>query len=197
MEKAMVDPLVHDSKGMNVKESRFDPFSNRLSRDIRNGLSQALVRSLDAMDAEDFTEQGKELLGRDMPPAYREYVRDRLTRYQEAFSEIERKRVNDGFEQVIILWNRGLFFEVHDRLESLWNGVPADTRRAYKAFIKAAAVHIHLEYGHVEAAMKLAKKAACLLRECRRFLPAALNVDVLIEGFERLDFTPPKLAIDN
>lgn len=64
---------------------RFDPFSDRTSRDIRNRLSDALMHAIDAANPDLFESAIAELLDQNSVLAYQSYLSGRLSRYREAF----------------------------------------------------------------------------------------------------------------
>ncbi|MEJ2365707.1 MAG: DUF309 domain-containing protein [Deltaproteobacteria bacterium] len=174
-------------------KSQFDPFASRRARDIRNGLSKALIQSLENHDPEHFRQAGKELGASGLAPADRSYVRDRLRRYEEAFSEVQENGFSDSFRQALILWDKGLFFEAHERLESAWQEASGENRMAIKGLIKAAGVYVHMEQDHEEAAKTLATKALALLQEHRLALAPTLDLRELLERLKRRDPVPPLL----
>jgi hypothetical protein len=172
----------------------FDPFTSRRARDIRNGLSKALIWSLDKNDAEKFRRAGNELLMSDPDPAHRDYVRDRLASYEHAFSEVEHRELSDTFSQAIVLWEKGFFFEAHERWETTWQEATGESRMAIKGLIKAAGVYVHMEQGHEQAAKTLAGKASALLREHGSILPSFLDLNELLEKLKTQDPDPPQLS---
>ena len=176
-----------------MESQQFDPFASRRARDIRNGLSQALIQSLENHDAEHFRQAGNELGARGRAPAHRSYVRDRLIRYEEAFFEAQENGFSDSFRQALILWDKRLFFEAHERLENAWQEASGDKRMAIKGLIKAAGVYVHREQGHEKAAKKLAGKALALLQEHGLALSPALDLRELLDRLKRRDPVPPQL----
>ena len=176
---------------MKPHKHSFDPFENRLARNLRNELSAAFIHSLDEMDAGLFRAATASYLQREIEPGFREYIEDRLDRYREVFDEIQAAEVKDPFAQTMLLWHKGLLFEAHERFESFWKDVPADTRQAIKGLIKAVAACIHKEYGHERAAASLADKAAGLLRDYGSFLPAFINTDRIVARLVSEDLSPP------
>jgi uncharacterized protein len=156
--------------------AKFDPFSNRLSREIRNRLSIAFVHSVERRDPGPFRTAAREILDGALPEGGNDYARDRLVRYEQAFPEVQRMDDTDHMGHLMIIWNAGLYFEVHEYLESLWKEVPRETRMAYKAIIMSAGAYIHLEQGHVDVAQNLAIKAAALLREYRESLAPSASL---------------------
>ena len=176
-----------------MKNQHFDPFASRRARDIRNGLSKALIQSLENHDPEHFRQAGKKLAARGLAPADRGYVRYRLRRYEEAFSEVQENGFSDSFRQALILWNKQLFFEAHERLETAWQEASGDNRMALKGLIKAAGVYVHREQGHEEAAKTLAGKALALLQEYGLALFPTLDLRELLGRLKRRDPVPPQL----
>jgi predicted metal-dependent hydrolase len=176
-----------------MKSQQFDPFASRRARDIRNGLSKVLIQSLEIHDPEHFRQAGKELEASSLDRAHRSYVRDRLRRYEKAFSEVQANGFSDSFRQALILWDRRLFFEAHERLETAWQEASGDKRRAIKGLIKAAGVYVHREQGHEKAARTLAGKALALLQEHGLALSPALDLRELLDRLKRRDPVPPLL----
>jgi uncharacterized protein len=176
-----------------MENQQFDPFASRRARDIRNGLSKALIQSLENHDAKHFREAGKELGASGLAPADRSYVRDRLRRYEEAFFEAQENGFSDSFRQALILWDKRLFFEAHERLETAWQEASGDKRMAIKGLIKAVGVYVHMEQGHEKAAETLARKAIVLLRKYGQSLSYSLDLSELLGKLEIQDPVPPLL----
>ena len=175
----------------------FDPFSSRLARDIRNTLSQAYVHSLEQGDPSLFRNSAAELLTGDLAPIHRYYIRDRLERYDQAFAEIRQNSFADELTQALVMWNKELFFEVHERLEVIWQEASGERRQALKGLIKAAAAYVHKEHGNKKAALSLAVKAVALLSRYGEALPVCLNLSELLERLERPDEEPLKFEISS
>ena len=74
----------------------FDPFNDRLSRDIRNSLSDALVASLKQRKAEVYLEQSREWFEKELVTFYTEYIRDRIRRYDLALQHIRHSQIADA-----------------------------------------------------------------------------------------------------
>jgi len=159
----------------------FDPFNDRLARDIRNGLSHALIKGLDQSNPNLVHEVGAGFLNRNLAPGYTEYIQTRLRHYTAIFAETGKDKESDIFSQALILWDRGLYFEVHDRLETLWLKATGTRRLALQGMIRAAGAYIKWQSGQQEAARKMAAKAAAALLENRAALPQQIpNIDMLI-----------------
>jgi hypothetical protein len=177
----------------------FDPFRSRRARDVRNRLSESLVRTLDERNPELFREAAREVREPDSTPAEMDYVRERLRSYERALQKIRERGLDDPLQQAAVLWDEGLYFEFHERLEGPMRQAAEAERAAYKGLIKAAAAYVHLQYGHDRAARRLAAKAAKALSARHELLQGRVKVDALLEALERQDgprTRPPPLMGD-
>ena len=161
--------------------AQFDPFRDRLARDIRNDLSSALIRGIDQSKPELVQAAAADFLGRNLAPRYLDYIRTRLRLYAAVFDEIDRGEAKDIFSQALFLWDMELFFEVHERLETLWLQATGNRRLALQGMIRAAGTYVKWENGQYEAARKMAAEAAAALAAYRAALPQPVpNLDALI-----------------
>jgi len=176
-----------------LKKSKFDPFADRLARHIRNDLSTAMVEGLQHLDANYFKKAAEAYLNENLPDAHRHYIMERLDRYEDVLATIKQRRIRDPFAQSVILWNRGLLFEVHERLEKHWKDTPLATRRAIKGIIQAAAAYLHLQCGHQKASRRLAQKAVDLLQQYGNALPGVFNYESIIAWLQRPNLEPPPM----
>lgn len=174
----------------------FDPNNDRLARDIRNALSKALVAGLDRLDIKPADDLAAQYLSQPLGSVYHNYIRQRLDRYRQALNLITKKQLTSPFEQAVILWNLGLFFEVHERLEGLWIQAAGRRRLALQALIRAAGVYVHLGHGKQSAAVNMAGKAVAGLTEFGDALPELGNTKTLIESLNRQDPTAPELSLN-
>lgn len=174
---------------------KFDPFSDRTARDIRNTLSQAFVASLTAMDPAEYLAAAGRWRGKKPSALHADYIDDRLRRYDRVFRTIREEGIDDPLQQALVIWNQGLFFEFHDHLEKLWQAATGDQRQALKGLIKAAGVYIHLEQNHRQAAESLAMKSYQLLRQYPHCLTFIANYEILLEKLNSGDPAPPHLNI--
>ncbi|MBW2485371.1 MAG: DUF309 domain-containing protein, partial [Deltaproteobacteria bacterium] len=108
----------------------FDPFNSRLARDIRNTLSKSFLRSLKDNNREIFQLSTAEYLKQELEPVYEKYIRNRLKTYEEVFAIIACYRIDDVLQQATILWDHGLYFEMHELLEPVWIKAEGGMRRA-------------------------------------------------------------------
>ena len=175
----------------------FDPFNSRLSRDLRNSLAEAFVDALQAADKSYYQRTADQWLARNLADAYAGYIQDRLKRYDHVLNQIEVDSINDPKQQVLVSWNHGLFFEVHEQLERIWNKSRGDEYQALKGLIQAAGVYIHLEFGRRPAAEKLAAKSSGRIQQYADCLPFIGNLDLLLDKLNNLDPVPPLLTPPN
>ncbi len=161
------------TQGDLIKPAVFEPFQDRLSRDIRNGLSRALSQALAEGDMAPIETLAESLIAQNLSRCYCAYIESRLERYRQAFTHIHNGQ-KDPFRQGLILWDLQLFFEVHEVLEHAWYHALGNRKLLLQAMIRAAGVYIKLEYGYTRQAAKMADKAREVLEK---------NVDVLREYF--------------
>ena len=83
----------------------FDPYSDRLARDIRNGLSSALVNELTRSVDGPLSSMTDDWLSMAPAPIYQTYIKHRLSPYRQAIGEIRDGHVVDPRHQAICLWN--------------------------------------------------------------------------------------------
>ena len=172
--------------------AKFDPFNNRLSRDIRNTLSDALMTALARMEPSAYGDEADRWLAQRPPAELVEYMQDRLQRYDRVLEQIKDGALNEPLLQSLVLWNNGLFFEFHDHLEGIWKQATGDNRQALKGLIKAAGVYIHNEFNHQQAAANLAEKSYILIRRYAYCLAFIENLDTLLRALKNLDPHPPR-----
>lgn len=176
-----------------IHSNKFDPFSDRCARDIRNQLAVAFVKALKFMDSSCFEIAAENFLTDHPDGIYHDYVARRLQLYRHAFNTIQNSEINALLQQAPILWNYRLFFEVHELLEEIWHAAEEPAKQALKGFIQAAGVYIHLEQGNRKAATRLSKKAIIHLQAAGHHLSGIGGVADLIGGLSRLDSIPPSL----
>jgi uncharacterized protein len=174
-----------------ILSDSFDPFTDRKSRDIRNRLSDAMMQAVDAPNRDRFEFAIAELLEQDPVPSHQSYVNDRLRQYRLAFAEIKSRGLTDKFSQALVLWNHGLFFEAHERLETVWQESSGEYREALKGLIQAAGAFLHMAHGHLGSANRLAAKARNLLEKRGHLLP--IDVMELVGALEGDHMKAPRL----
>ncbi|MFH1214928.1 MAG: DUF309 domain-containing protein [Pseudomonadota bacterium] len=179
-----------------MNNQSFNPFTDRQARLIRNSLASALTRALahpDTFSLAAIETVAGHLLQEELSPDKKGYIKDRMQRYAHCIAVIERKKIHDPLEQTFILWDEGLFFEVHDVLEKLWLAAHGRKKLALQGFIRAAGVYILMQSGRKEGMKKMAAKAIQTLKTNVDALPTFPSIDVLLEKLKSLDPVPPKL----
>jgi uncharacterized protein len=173
--------------------AKFDPFTNRLSRDIRNTLSESFMTALSRMDSSAYRNEADIWRAKNLSDIYLEYIQDRLQRYDRVIEQIKANHLADPLLQSLVIWNNGLFFEFHDHLEGIWMQATGDHRQALKGMIKAAGVYVHHEFHHPAAVESLSAKAFDLIRQYSSSLAFIKNLDDLAQKLKTLDTEPPRL----
>lgn len=171
----------------------FNPFEDRLSRDIRNDLSEALVACIESGNMEILNETSKRYRTQALDLCYAIYLEKRLSNYELALNRIT-PTIIDPIDRAVILWNLHLFFEVHEILEHVWYDATGDYKKLLQALIRAAGVYIKLEFGYSQAASNIANKAIPVLQDTRQLLEPHVDPNVLISALSDLDQKPPQLV---
>jgi uncharacterized protein len=170
----------------------FNPFTDRLSRDIRNDLSSALLQCLQDGSTESAETVAVRYLDQRLAEVYIRYIVERLDRYRKAVTAISGK-VDDPFLRSFLLWDLGLFFEMHEVLEHDWYHAEGDTKLLMQALIRAAGYYIKRECNLIPQANKIASKALPVLDRQREFLARYFKPERLIEPLSCGNPVPPQL----
>ena len=171
---------------------RFNPFEDRLSRDIRNSLSVSIIEVIKSRSLSPAERTAEKYSVKDLAPIYRDYIQTRLKRYNRALAQLSSTDENI-VKLAGVLWDLGLYFEVHEILEPEWIQATGDTKLLLQALIRAAGVYINLELGYKKRAAKIAAKTTPVLRQFQNLLRQDLQVDRLIVALEQLSDQPPLL----
>ncbi len=174
---------------------RFDPFEDRLCRDIRNELSEAFMDALAQLSIIPAEKMAEKYLSRDLPQVCQEYIGDRLARYAKALDTIRQEKIEEPFSRALVLWDLGLFFEVHELLEEEWLAAGGVHKLVLQAMIRAAGVYIQLDHGNTKGARKMAVKSFETLTKHREAVPPIFDLDLLLEKLRKVDPMPPKLFL--
>jgi hypothetical protein len=144
--------------------NRFDPFKSRLARDIRNTLSKSFIESLREVNRDFFQRKAAQLLEPEQDQPYQDYITSRLSKYEAVFAVITRDHLTDELLQAEVLWDNGLFYEIHELLETVWIKAEGKERKALQGLIRAAGMKVHAEVGNKKAAVSMGQKALTDLR---------------------------------
>lgn len=173
---------------------RFNPFEDRLSRNIRNDLSASLPQVLESRRLDGARSVAETYLRHNPAEIYRDYIERRLSAYRLVLESLAPTGPPAPLTTAAILWDLGLFFEVHEVLELHWLQATGDVKQLLQALIRAAGVYIYLEAGYPERSAKIAAKAVPVLRQLKDLAAEQLQIDALITALEEpLDTTPPRL----
>lgn len=170
----------------------FEPFQDRLSRDIRNGLSTAFIEAVAALDPEPVRRTATQYLEQAGGECYREYIEERLLRYDKSLVRF-RRGPSAVLWRAAVLWDLQLFFEVHELLEQAWLKAAGDEKLVLQAMIRAAGVYIKLEYGYRVAALKMAGRALPVLAAHRGTLARFFDPEHLILALDNPTLPAPRL----
>ncbi len=171
---------------------RFEPFQDRLSRDIRNELSAALPLALATNDLAPVRDVAEWYLQQSLAAPYVAYIEARLAGYAKALALIARTEAKDALSRALVFWDLELFFEVHEILEQAWHGARGAEKEILQALIRAAGFYIKGEYGYFEAGAKMAGRAVAALEKNRQNC-TGFALETLLESLQNLDPVPPKL----
>jgi hypothetical protein len=112
--------------------------------------------------------------------------------------------VDGALQRAATLWDRRLFFEVHEVLEDVWQRTAGSERQALQGVIQIAVAFHHLAHGNVRGARKLLEEGRERLAATPAVLPAldapallastAYWETALASGSAPTD-TPPRLPL--
>jgi hypothetical protein len=172
----------------------FDPFHNRLCRDIRNDLSVSFMTAIRSRDLKAAAGVVKKYMSKDVEPFVADYMENRLNRYRRVVHEIGSQNIpmEDTYGIACRIWNQSLFFEFHEWLEQSWHRAAGTEKQVLQALIRSAGVYLLLESGRMNGAKKMAAKAAAGLSELQALVPGSFDVARLIDKLSALDPVPPE-----
>jgi uncharacterized protein len=174
-------------------EKVFDPFNDRVSRDIRNSLSTALVGELSDDGRPGVQDTARQWLLKAGDTAYQTYIHHCMETYNRVLKEVQSVGVTDPRLQAVVLWNSKLFFEVHELLETVWLSTAGNERKALRGLIQAAGVFVHRGRNHHKAAQGLARRAMKSLEAASPYLGFIEDLAPLIASLKDTTAKPPIL----
>ncbi len=174
----------------------FDPFNDRTARDIRNSLSTALVGELTANSGSGVAATADRWLSTPLAATHRRYLQECTQRYRQVLEDICAAGIRAPLLQAVALWNAGLYFELHELLETIWPNAAEPEHTALKGWIQAAGAYLHLQRGKPDAARGLALKARRNLTAGAEALAYIVNLDRLIRALEQPEPQAPRLEAD-
>lgn len=90
-------------------ESQFNPFEERLARDIRNRISRTILHVFTEMDMSPARRIAKHYLTIPHDSVHEKYIHDRLSRYEQALEIIRDEKLTDTWDRALVLWDLRLF----------------------------------------------------------------------------------------
>lgn len=174
------------------KTTIFNPFEDRLSRDIRNDLSESIIEVLSSGCLDAAEKAAAQHRQSNLPQAHAGYIEQRLQSYAEALSRLDPD--SELLCQAAVLWDLALFFEVHEILEPAWIEATGERKKLLQALIRAAGVYINLELGYRQRAAKIAAKALPVLEELGDSLASVMHIEGLIDALQTLPDRAPRLS---
>ena len=171
----------------------FQPFEDRLSRDIRNELSEGLAIAIETGQDDSLKATKDKYRQQPLAEHYQAYLEDRCNRYDQALAAIAANGVTDPIQRGCILWNIGLFFEVHEVLEHAWYDASGPMKLTLQSLVRSAGVYIKREYGYFDSAARIAEKAVVVLAENKALLMDYFDPQVLIEALLNAEAPAPLL----
>jgi len=177
-----------------MPEPCFQPFTDRLSRDIRNDLSESFAEALRLRSLAPSTEAAETYRNRNLPACYTDYITNRLQQYGDVLQKLTASDT-DPLYIGLLLWDAGLFFEVHEILEHAWMESDGEEKLFLQAMIRAAGVYIKLDAGYAAPAEKIPAKARPVLGRNKTRLSRYTDPDLLLKALKNISEPPPRLLI--
>jgi len=172
----------------------FNPFEDRLCRDVRNNLAKTFIEAVETCSSNPLRALADHYLEQYPLAHIRAYVCHREVCLNNLLQEIQvSPPVDDDFISVH-LWNQQLFFEFHEWLEKQWVAASGSHRKALQALILSAVVYEQLKYSRPLPAEKVALKAVKLFTQHREFIPKPFDTDIMILKLAQLDPAAPQFG---
>ena len=176
-----------------IEPKRFDPFNDRLCRNVRNALSEGFKSSLEQKDLQPVLRIAGFFLDQHPPASVRSYIESRLVAYEKVLGKILGRRTDQPLEIAMVIWDHRLFFETHEYLETFWMKAAGDEKALLQALIRAAGTYVHLDQGNLVGARRISAKAIPVIEEKQALLAGCADVKLLLRKLKALDPDPPKL----
>jgi len=177
-----------------IEIERFDPFNNRLCRNVRNALSENFKKVLEQKDMQPVRRIAGFFLDDPLPASVKTYIGQRLAAYEQVLADVRNRELEDPLDIAVAIWDRRLFFETHEYLEPHWMTADGDDKKLLQAIIRAAGAYVHLEQGNINGAKRIAAKAVAVLEVNQDRLSPFADPRLLLEKLRSLDPRPPTLA---
>lgn len=171
----------------------FDPFNDRLSRDIRNTMSEALLAALDAGDPAPIEAAAAPFRQRsDLTAEQAAYLETRLSCYRSLLAQA--LPAADPDWTALLCWDHELFFEFHELLERRWMKAAGPEKEILQGLIRAAGTFVHRQSGHTVGAAKMAARARKTIEKHRNRLPPGFAAEALLASLADPANPPPRFG---
>ena len=177
-----------------IDSDRFDPFNNRLCRNVRNALSENFNKVLAQKNMQSVRRVAGFFLNDPLPLCVRRYIDLRLAAYEQVLADVRNHHLDHPLDIAVAIWDQHLFFETHEYLEQHWMAADGDQKKLLQAIIRAAGAYVHLEQGNLTGAKRIAAKAVAVLEVHQERLAPYADPRLLLAKLRSLDPTPPRLA---
>lgn len=180
-----------------IEIDHFDPFNNRLCRNVRNALSEGFKDALESRDMLPVRRIAGFFFNDPQPMCVSAYIDQRLAAYDQVLTDVSRGRLDDPLDIAVAIWAQHLFFETHEYLEQFWMTAHGDEKKLLQAIIRAAGAYVHMEQGNHSAARRIAEKAVGVLElePFRSQLSTHTDAGLLLDKLKTLDPDPPVLSV--
>lgn len=171
----------------------FDPFNNRLSRDLRNSMSEALLASLDGHGTAPIEVAAAAFRHHpDLNADQAAYLEMRLACYHAVLKQA--LSANDPDRTAQLFWDHELFFEFHELLERRWLIADGSEKEILQGLIRAAGTFIHRQSGNIAGAGKMAARARETINKYRECLPPGFAAEPLLAALADPAVPPPRFG---
>lgn len=177
-----------------IDSERFDPFNNRLCRNVRNALSENFKKVLEQQRMQPVRRVAGFFLNDPLPPCVRTYIDQRLAAYEQVLADVRNRELDHPLDIAVAIWDQHLFFETHEYLEQYWMAAHGGEKKLLQAIIRAAGAYVHLEQGNLTGARRIAAKAVAVLEVHQDQLSPYADPRLLLAKLRSLDPKPPMLA---
>jgi predicted metal-dependent hydrolase len=188
------DNLNHQHEADMMDSERFDPFNNRLCRNVLNALSENFKQVLEQKKMQPVRRVADFFLSDPLPPCVRKYIDERLAAYEQVLANVHNHQLGHPLEIAVAIWDQRLFFETHEYLEQHWMTADGEEKKLLQAIIRAAGAYVHLEQGNLTGARRIAAKAVAVLEVHQDRLTPYADIRLLLAKLRSLDPKPPLLA---
>jgi hypothetical protein len=186
--------LIPKQESNMIGSQRFDPFNNRLCRNVRNALSENFNKVLDQQKMQPVRRVAGFFLNDPLPACVRKYIDQRLAAYEQVLADVRNRELDHPLDIAVAIWDQHLFFETHEYLEQHWMTAHGDEKKLLQAIIRAAGAYVHLEQGNLTGARRIATKAVAVLEHHQDRLAPYADPRLLLAKLRSLDPKPPMLA---